>query len=419
MAEPIGTLLWEMRTAKCLSLGQLARSAGLSKATLSQWETGKRVPRVPELETALEALQASAAQRARAFAGIEAPRALRHLRGQASTTGLTAPPTAGDLLRAMRLRKGWTQEQVSAPLGVQRHTLARWEQGERMPSTEQLQALCYVLEAAEEELVALTTGRFADSPIAKSQDWDEVRESLREHIHISYHLPELYYFLLEREAWEWATRKTEARAELAQLYAHHASFVSLHARWQEVPLLAQKAIALLSHQAPNETFVRATIALAGSAVYSGHQIAPERGIQWLKPLMHSGVAPEYQAWILADIARYASLSGDVEASLSFSEAAKQRAEQCDNPSEAFLRRVDQAWVHIQAGCCAEGLNKLPDPTGMCPQDQVACLLVSAEAYLQMGNFSPGHDRLQQAQNLIAAHQVNHQRARAEGLAMQF
>ena len=55
MSEPVGTLLWEMRAAAGFSLGELARRAGLSKATLSQWESGQRQPRVAELEATLRA----------------------------------------------------------------------------------------------------------------------------------------------------------------------------------------------------------------------------------------------------------------------------------------------------------------------------------------------------------------------------
>src|SRR5262245_45588361 len=114
MAVQVGAQLWELRTVSGFSLGQLAQKAGVSKAALSQWETGKRQPRVAELEATLDALNANAAQRARIFACIKAPRAIRHLRRNAPDPALGAPPTCGDLLRAMRLRKGWTQELTAA-----------------------------------------------------------------------------------------------------------------------------------------------------------------------------------------------------------------------------------------------------------------------------------------------------------------
>src|SRR5690349_11242337 len=61
MTEHVGTLLWELRTAGGWTQGKLAQRAGVSKATLSQWESGSRQPCVPELEAVLDALEASAA----------------------------------------------------------------------------------------------------------------------------------------------------------------------------------------------------------------------------------------------------------------------------------------------------------------------------------------------------------------------
>src|SRR5689334_15149264 len=134
MTEQVGTLLWELRTARGWSLGQLAQRAGVSKAALSRWENGERLPRVPELEATLAALGADATQRALAFARIQAPRALRQLREPSETGRLGPPPSMGDLLRAMRLRGGWTQTQIALRLGVGQNTVARWELGERQPS---------------------------------------------------------------------------------------------------------------------------------------------------------------------------------------------------------------------------------------------------------------------------------------------
>lgn len=177
MPEQVGALLWELRTAGGWTLGKLARRAGVSKAALSRWESGSRQPRVMELEAALDALGANAARRALVFARIEAPRALRHLR-RIADPGLGAPPTAGDLLRAMRLRKGWTQEQTAARVGVVRTAVAHWERSERLPSTEQIQALCYALGAQEEELIALTTGAFTATPAEEPTTWEEKEADL-------------------------------------------------------------------------------------------------------------------------------------------------------------------------------------------------------------------------------------------------
>src|SRR5690349_3765018 len=118
MEEKVGTLLWEMRTAAGWTLGGLARQAGVSKAALSRWEAGVYQPRAAELGAVLDALGARPAQRALALSRIDAPRALRQLRQRTPDDEIDTPLTAGDLLRAMRLRGNWTQEQVAARLGV-------------------------------------------------------------------------------------------------------------------------------------------------------------------------------------------------------------------------------------------------------------------------------------------------------------
>jgi transcriptional regulator with XRE-family HTH domain len=148
-AGRIGTVLWDLRTAGGWTMGRLAQKAGVSKAALSQWESGSRLPRMAELESVLDALGAPPSQRA--LASIDAPRALRRLTSPGANGGLGPPSMAGDLLRAMRLRRGRTQEQVAAQVGVVRNAVARWERGDRLPSTEQIQALCFALQARESE----------------------------------------------------------------------------------------------------------------------------------------------------------------------------------------------------------------------------------------------------------------------------
>jgi transcriptional regulator with XRE-family HTH domain len=323
----------------------------------------------------------------------------------------------------MRLRKGWTQEQVSARLGIARQTLTRWEQGERFASTEQTQALFYVLEAEEEEIVALTAGAFAEAPAVKHRNWEEARESLRKRLHsvnfFMQELQDLHYLMLEREVWDWAASDAEARTELAHIYAYHSSFAHNHARWQEAIPLAQKARTLLSHQPPDAEYVRAILTLASGTVYGGHQLTPERGIQLLKPLMYWNGSPEYRAWILADIARYASLSGKLEAALAPSEQAQRVAERCGNPSEPYLRRIDHARILLEAGRYGEALSRLPDPVGRSPGERVTLLLVQAEAHVLQGDHSEGQDCLQQAQDLVEAHAIAHLRPRVAILRAKF
>src|SRR5262249_40031736 len=159
-------------------------------------------------EAVLDALNADAAQRSLVLARIDAPRALRRLR-QPAVSPLGPPPHAGDLLRAMRRRRGWTQEQVAGTLGGERPAIARWERGERLPATEHLQALCSALGAREEELLALTTGAFTAAPVDAPAAWEEAAAGLAPRYAAVLRdacpgLEELTCLMLEREAWGWA-----------------------------------------------------------------------------------------------------------------------------------------------------------------------------------------------------------------------
>jgi transcriptional regulator with XRE-family HTH domain len=153
-SQNVGTLLREWRTSRGWSLSRLARQAGLSKGTLSYWESGTYLPRVAELEAVLDALDVTTAERAEAWVRVGAPRAARRLR-EAAVAGL---PGVGHLLRAMRRRRGWTQQDVASRVGVRQSAVARWERAEARPSATHLHALCVAFDARPEELAALQAG---------------------------------------------------------------------------------------------------------------------------------------------------------------------------------------------------------------------------------------------------------------------
>jgi transcriptional regulator with XRE-family HTH domain len=422
VAGQIGTLLWELRTAGNWTLGQLARQAGVSKSALSQWESGTRQPRVTELEAVLDALNADAAHRALVLAGIDAPRALRRLR-QPAVSPLGPPPTAGDLLRAMRRRRDWTQEQAAAAAGVRRGALMRWERGERLPASEQVQALCYALGAREEELVALTTGAFTATPVEAPATWEEAAadlgpryEALRRGECLG--LEELTCLMLEREAWGWALRDSTARHALATYYAAHAQFYRAEGRLGEIGPLAQRALAVVPEPDPRSgTFLWSVILNAVAAVYGGSFPAPERGIRLLRAWVERSTPPHYTAWMLSNMAEYAALAGETEASLALAERACRVAAQYERPVELYLRRLDHGRLLLAAGRPAEALRVLPEPD---PELDIRTLpelwLLRAEAHGHVGEHAAAQEELQRADVLIKAGNRARLRPRLEGLA---
>ena len=450
MAQTFAARLGEMRRASGWTLGQLAQQAGVSKSSLSRWEASLSQPRMTELTAVLDALGATPAQRSLACAQLDAPRALRQLRQPQSDptsdkNGFGAPLTAGDLLRALRLRRGATQDQVAAHLGVARHTIARWELGERLPTTEQMHALCFALEAREEELIALTTGGVGGTPSAESTTWDEDVPELLGRLDALIGprrdaiagLEELHYISLDRDVWQWALREPAALLLLARIRAYHAHHHRLRRHWDVSRNLAQSArtvrmsfliaapaVTPAQHVAAERAVLRAAVVEAAAAVRGGVRPAPERGIRLLRPFVERSLAiPAYGAWILSVLADYCAQAGSLEEANALSERACQVAEQSDDGGEMFLRQCDHGRILLVAGRGNDALHVLPDPQDWRLDaeafEAVDAMLLQGEARRQVGDVSDATQWLAKAEVVIKARNMEPQRRRAESLARHF
>ena len=71
VANQFGEFMRAARRERGLSLSGAALKAGVSKSTLSVWETGTHLPRLPELEATLDALAVPLAQRSRVLALLQ------------------------------------------------------------------------------------------------------------------------------------------------------------------------------------------------------------------------------------------------------------------------------------------------------------------------------------------------------------
>jgi len=412
MAQPVGTLLWQLRTAGGWSLGQVARRAGLSTAALSRWESGDRLPRLPELEAALQALGASASQSSLALASLDAPRALRRLRAPTETGALGAPPMAGDLLHAMRQRGGWTQVQIATRIGVGQNTMARWERGERLPSNEQMQALCFALDARDEEIIALTTDRFAETPDEMPLETEAVRNRLWRTL-TSEDLGDLRFLTLERALWQHAAQNESAQPLLADAYAHHAQFLNNHGHWAEAGAMARRALALTAagQDGTLPIALRAAIHQAMAAVYGGSKPAPARGLHLLKTWLPRATPPDYAAWMLGDMAKYAAMAGQADVGVRLAEKAVQISIEDRN-----LRRIDQGRVLLAAGIPGEALSHLPDLPEKDSDVFVFAALVRVEAHQRLEEWAEAHDWLQRIYSVIATYHLERLRPQADALA---
>ncbi len=148
-----GIYLQQMRRNRGITATQLAERAGISRRSVSRWENGTSLPRIPELNQLLDAIGADAEERVHCMALIPAPRAKKHIRmSQPAYT-----PGCWEALWGLRLRSGLTLKQTAERVGIGLTSISRWERGEGWPSAEKLQMLCLALGASVEEYAAIQT----------------------------------------------------------------------------------------------------------------------------------------------------------------------------------------------------------------------------------------------------------------------
>ena len=250
MTSHIGSLIRDWRMERKLSLGALSLKADVHKATLSRWERQEQQPRVSELEAVLTALQVTDTQRREALALLDAPRAVIQLRNLTGAGLALSPPTAGDLLRAIRLRRGLTLEQAAAQTGIAFSLIARYERGEQWPEFARLHDLCFALRALPEEVSALTCGGGSwlsemDAEASESnvgpEEWEARIERTWGRVN---GLEDLRMFSLEAQLWRLANRRPDVLPVLQSAYAHHARLLMQTMRTTEALPFAQRSLAL-------------------------------------------------------------------------------------------------------------------------------------------------------------------------------
>jgi transcriptional regulator with XRE-family HTH domain len=400
----IATLLKTWRTERGFSLSGLALKAGIGKATLSRWEAGQKLPRIAELESVIDALGVSSAQRHEALVSLEVPRALHRLRETNQDV-----PLRGDLLRAMRMRRRRTQTEVAAQIGVSQATLAKWEATEDWPSVERLHALCYALEAHEDEVVALTRMRPASQPEQVTEiTWDTYWTQIFSMV-FSAEVPllgDLVFHSAESELWRAIEAVPIAETLLAMLYAYHARWLSEFGRDQEAIATAQRALRRVGAHPPlQDDWLNAVVTLA-------RELAQRRSyseaIRLLRTYLPQAKTPKYRAWLAADLARYQSEVGDADSAIRLSLQAARIARQEAPVEEFWFRRFDHAEILLKAGHPAEALRWLPLDQGEPPtRNLVAPLLVIARTLLALGNPGEAQSYIERAKQLIDRYDLAH------------
>src|SRR5262249_2802082 len=155
------------------------------------------------------------------------------------------------------------------------------EKAEVWPSVERLHALCYVLHAHEEEIVALTCGHLAMQPTEAQVSLEDSGKRLREVWDMTSHAPlwELNILVLEAALWPLAAQSARGQHLLAEAYAFHADHLAVGKRWSEMETYADRALDLMPEKSLRGFFwVCAGVASAHGAVHGGVHPAPKRGL---------------------------------------------------------------------------------------------------------------------------------------------
>lgn len=403
----IGTLLRQWRNARGLTLPAAASRAGVATSTLSRWESGKRSPSIPELEATLAVLGVGGPERAAVLRLLDAPRALRHLRdADGSFVGL---PVGGDLLRAMRVRRGLTQTQTARAAGATQGQVAKWETSEAWPDAERLHALCAVLGAQVEEVVALTTGRFRIPGESSAEQDPEVWMARANHaLHRApAAILDLTFLSLESRLWD-LRGEAFALPMLGVAYAYHArSHLYLrHPERAEVWANRALAIAWQTKRLPEEW--GAAVVAAGAAAAAGKRATDlNRAIHILKDWLPAIDHCRFRAWIMSDLATYRAELGEYDTAIRISLAAVHEVR--SHPVETLYRRRDHARLLLQVGRHSEALAWIDATETTEPEEGDAfaryCLL-KAECLQGLG--SPSADTfLDQAHTRIENDRLDH------------
>jgi transcriptional regulator with XRE-family HTH domain len=426
MQTTLGQLLRQQRKARRLTLEQTARAAGISRVTLNRWETGANQPRVAELEAVLKALDTDARQRRKALTLIEAPRARTLVRQEvnriAEQVNLGPMPHGGSLLEAMRQRRGLSLEALAQRMGVTTLTLRRWEKAEMWPSVERLHALCYALQAQEEEIIALTCGRFAMLPVGETVSLEELRQRLDVLWGLDPHAPliDLHWLTLEAQLWPHASRDVSGRDLLAEAYATHADHLCARSEWKAMGVYAERAMDLMPDKAPREPFwIKAGMAAAHFEVNSRARPSPRRGVEMLSHWLPLVQEPAYEAWIFSRLAEYQMQDRRVEEALSLAARACRIAERSEHPMERRWRQRDWAFLLVEAGRPMAALTVLLPEDGDTVTFGADLALWRVQTLLSVGETTEAHDWLLRARSVIEQNALEQVRGVADTLSQQF
>ena len=395
---PLEVLLRQKRVASGYNLSAAAARAGVSRRSLTRWETGGARPHLEELQRVLSALGVSAQEREVLLNKLGTPAAIKALHHQDEDAFPFPLPHQGDLLRALRLRLGLRQDDVATKLGVSQATLARWESGRVWPTESMLHQICFQLQAQEEELLALSKGPCSLAERGAAPVELEVLELRLNAIERKLHEPSYYglgdllYLSLEAQVLPQLERSQQARFLLVKTLLSHAKYLSERCQPIEAGRTAVQALNLMPRQGDAWNNLR----LQGEMYYAVWKYPLRDHVMHLRHWLHRPLDTRHQVWVSGQIAASLLEMASYEEALALEKQSYSLILQQGDPERVANFRNGYAETLLRVGQAAEAAELIQVTDVMGPATRLRTKLTLAEAHLVNKNRPRAQDWLNEA-----------------------
>lgn len=398
--QVLAVLLRQKRLSSGYSVSEAATRVGVSRRSLTRWESGAARPRLDEMKRLLEVLNLSEPERRRLLDLLATPAALKEIYRQGGEELPFPLPHQGDLLRALRLRRGWRQEDLAPLLGVNQTTLARWENGNMWPSSALLHQLCYLLRVHEEELAALTMGPYFLSGRETSPNgWglEALEQSLigvkrkldNPHYYV---LGDLYYLSLEAQTLPLAQKSEAGRYLLVRILLAHAAYLGERCQPVEAGRVGEQVLAMV----PKEGEKWNNLRLQGEMFYTVWKYPMREHARRLRHWLDRRLDLDNRVWVAGQISSSLLSQGQVDLALNMEQGNFPLiAEKGDAKAIAHWRNGYAEFL-LSAGRPAEATELFHVSELMTPPSKIRTKLFLSEAHLANGNRTRAHDWLSEA-----------------------
>lgn len=302
---------------------------GATKRSILDWESDRHVPSGAMLDRLLDVLRSPEPERA----GLLARFAPIYARTRLAHEPLGAPIHCGQILRAMRLRREWTQTELARGLGMTQGALAKWESGLTDPAEDAIKRMLDLLLATPEERTALTaTSNF---PLGKEDVTDYDARIERARHAVPFALRDVVLLGLEAELWWRALADGTGESRLCRTIGARAQIALMRGAFDEVDELTRRAIRLAQRSGAYED--------GAAAVYAHCWVAQRRpggaprAVRLLGRWAELVWKEEHRDWLQAARGLAMVRAGDVDEGLAVLEELDRSAQRGDRSSQIYHR----------------------------------------------------------------------------------